>query len=203
MSATLLVATLLFTTALVDQEVTADEKKEFFKLLTTLPTKGEFFTEEGVKKAIPHTRVLLSLSEKDLEKCALYPFMALSSGLLGHKEPRQYAEKNFAKIAHPTIKLAWAIGLLDDKAPSQEILSFLRKALDSEKDAKTLSSMLGPGFEDFKDRVIRLDAGGKRTRVELVKEHTIQGFPEYGGGFDYTKETCVACQARCFTQCGL
>jgi hypothetical protein len=51
-----------------EKAVTDEEKKEFLKLLATLPTRGEFFAKEAIPKAAPHTRVLLALTEKDLEK---------------------------------------------------------------------------------------------------------------------------------------
>jgi len=49
-------------------------KKEFLKLLSKLPTKGEFFTDEAVKTAIPHTRALLALTEKDWRSTIFIPF---------------------------------------------------------------------------------------------------------------------------------
>src|SRR5262249_40551652 len=129
-----------------DKEVTEAEKKEFLKLLATLPTRGEFFTEEAVKKAVPYTRVLLALTEKDLKNYDLYAFGALSAGLRGHKEARQYAAAHFGKIAHPELKLGWAIGLFGRPESPPEVVVFLRKALDAKEQARTLSSMLGPGF---------------------------------------------------------
>src|SRR5262245_9031578 len=178
----ILLALLAFGQAPAEEKaVTEAEKKEFLKLLVTLPTRGEFFADEGVAKAVPYTRVLLALTEKDLENRDLYPFLALSSGLLDRKEPRQYALANFDKIAHPTMKLGWAIGLFREKEPAPEIVTYLRKALDSKEESRTLASMLGPGFEQFKERVILADEAGKRTTVELVKEHQRSAFPEYGG----------------------
>lgn len=162
-----------------DQEVTAAEKKEFLKLLAGLPTRGEFYTEEAVEKAIPHTRVLLALTEKDLAGVDLYPFMALSSDLARHKEPRQYAIKNFATIAHPTMKLGWAVMLLDDEKP--EIVGFLLKALDSKEDARALSRMLGPGFEKFKARVVQLDEATKAAAKVELKGKLRTGIVALGG----------------------
>jgi hypothetical protein len=191
MRATILLVALAFTQAQPEKPVTDPEKKEFLQVLSKLPTKGEFFTQEAITKAIPYTRVLLALTEKDLEKRDIYPYLALSAGLMGQKEAREYGITNFGKIAHPTIKLGWAIGLFRDKAPSPEVVAFLRKALDSKEESRTLSEMLGPGFEEFKEKVIRADEAGKRTKIELVKEHATKGFPEYGGGLDYTCQSCV------------
>jgi hypothetical protein len=191
MVATSLCVAILLASAEPAKDVTDTEKAEFLRELAKLPTKGEFLTDEAVKKAVPWTRVLLALTEKDLEKRDIYPFLALSSGLMGEKEARQYAVINFNKIAHPTIKLAWAMGLFDEKEPPAEVVSFLRKMVESEKEARALSGMLGPGFQEFKSQVISADEAKKETKVELVKKHQINAFPEYGGGFDYTNESCV------------
>jgi hypothetical protein len=191
MSATILLLALALGQAQADKAVTDAEKKEFLEALAKLPTRGEFFTEEAVTRAVPYTRVLLALTKKDLDKRELYPFLALSRGLIDRKEPRRYGITNFREIAHPTIKLFWASVLFDESPPSPKIVTFLRKALDSKEDARTLSEMAGPGFEEFRERVIRTYEQGRQTRVELVKQHTISAFPDYGGGFDYTKESCV------------
>ena len=68
MSATLLLVAFAFGQPQPEKAVTDNEKKEFLKLLATLPTRGEFFAEEAIPKAAPYTRVLLALTDKDLEK---------------------------------------------------------------------------------------------------------------------------------------
>lgn len=187
MSTAFLCVALALGQAQPEQPVTDAEKTEFLKLLATLPTRGEFFTSEAIQKAAPYTRVLLALTEKDLAKySSLYPFYAISAGLLGAKDSRQYALNNFSRIAHPKIKLGWAIGLFRAKSPPPEVVAFLRQTLDSKKEGETLSAMLGPEFEDFKERVILVSETGKRMKVELVKRHTFEALPKYGGGFDYT-----------------
>jgi hypothetical protein len=173
------------------KEVTDADTKAFLKKLAKLPARGELFTKDAVKKAVPDTRILLALTPKDLENYDLYPFLALSRGLIEHKEARQYGTTNFDKIAHPRIKLFWAAVLFDKHIPSAEIVTFLRKALKSKQQARTLAGMLGPGFEDFKERVIKADETGKATKVELVKKHLTKAFPKLPGGLDYTKEQCV------------
>jgi hypothetical protein len=191
MAASILLAAFALCQTPPDRAVTDGEKKAFLKFLAALPTRGEFFTPEAVQKAAPHTRVLLALTEKDLERYDLYPFLALSAGLLGQKEARQYGTTHFASIAHPTIKLGWAIGLFRDRPPSPEAVAFLRRALDSKERARDLSGMLGPGFGDFREEVIRAFEAGKLMRVELARRHSIRAFPPYGGGFDYTDSTYV------------
>ena len=153
MSAAILLLALAATPFQTEKEVTAAEKKTFLELLAKLPTKGEFFTDEAVRKAAPHTRVLLALTEKDIEKYDIYSFLALSRGLLDRKEQREYGVKHFSKIAHPTIKLSWGAVLFNEKAASAEVVKFLRAALERKEQSELLSQMLGPDFEDFKKRV--------------------------------------------------
>jgi hypothetical protein len=179
-----------------DKAVTDAEKAQFLDLLKKLPTRGESFSDEAVTKAVPYTRVLLALTERDLDKRDLYPFLALSGGMVGRKEPREYAVANFQKIEHPTIKLIWASALFNNDSASPEVVAYLRKALDSRDDAQTLSSMTGPGFEEFRARVIRAYEIARPMKVSVAKRHTIDALPEYGGGFDYTKESLVVAPGR-------
>ena len=136
------------------KQVSDAQKQEFIKLLKKLPHKGEFYTDEAVKKAGRYLPVLLALTEKDIEKYALYPFAALSRGLGDQKEHREYATRHFAEIQHPILKLFWGALLFDEGVASPEIVRFLRDALESEGQAKLLSEMEGPGFEDFRRRVM-------------------------------------------------
>ena len=136
-----------------EEKVTAAEKKEFLKLLKSLPTKGEFFTDEAIDKAAPYIRVLLALDAKDLEGYDLYPFLALSGGLLERKKQRDYGVKHFATIAHSTLKPFWAVVLFDKKAASPEIVKYLQAALESEEQSRFLSEIVGPDFDKFKKRM--------------------------------------------------
>jgi hypothetical protein len=168
MPALLLVVSLFITTGQEAISATADEKKRFLNLLAELPHAGEFYTDESVTKAAPYTRVLLSLTDEDLRRFVaerekidakdvkdpdLYPFLALSRGLLDREGPREYGVKHFGEIAHPVIRLAWAVMLFNEKAASPEIVKYLRSALESKERSKVLTQMLGPDFEDFKRRV--------------------------------------------------
>lgn len=193
MSAIMLLTVLALAQVQADKPVTDTEKKAFLELLAKLPTKGEFFTEEAIAKAAPQTRVLLALTEKDVGDRDLYPFLALSSGLLERKKPRQYGLSRFHTIAHPTLKLFWASVLFRHKPPSPEIVAFLRKALDSKETSRKLAMMAGPEFEDFKEQVILAYERSRQTRVQLVKRHAIDAFPEYdsGGAFDYTQKSMI------------
>ena len=134
-------------------QVSDAQKKEFIELLKTLPHKGEFFTDEAVKRAGPYLPVLLALTEKDIEKYDIYPFAAISRGLCDDKEHRRYATNHFAEIRHPTFKLFWGAMLFDEGDAPPEIVRFLKDALDSEAQAKVLEEMIGPDFADFKKRV--------------------------------------------------
>lgn len=130
-------------------EVSAAERKAFCELLATLPHKGEFLTDEGIQKAAPHIRALFALTEQDIAECDLYPFLALSRGLCDREEYRTYGAAHFDQIAHPEIKLFWAVILFDEGAGSSEIIGFLQAALKSNDRSKVLSQMLGPEIADF------------------------------------------------------
>jgi hypothetical protein len=191
MAATILLVALACGQPQPEKAVTDAEKKEFFEVLAKLPHRGEFFTEEAVTKAVPYTRVLLALTEKDVGQRDLYPLSALSSGLARRKESRRYAVANFGRIAHPQLKLGWAVMLFNGNATSPEVLTYLHAALHSEKEARTLAEMTGPGFEDFRERVTRAYESGRRSKVELVKRHTINALPEFSSGHSYTNRSWV------------
>lgn len=149
----ILAVLLVFTPSQAVNQVTNLQKQEFIKLLKTLPVKGEFFTDEAVSKAVPYLPALFALTEGDIEKYDVYPFAAISSGLVNHREQREYAVRHFAEICHPQLKLFWAVMLFDREAVSSEIVGFLQNALRSEKQTKLLAEITGPQFEDFKRRV--------------------------------------------------
>jgi hypothetical protein len=149
----LLVSMALQTQGQAAKAVTDAEKTEFIELLKKLPMRGEFFTQEAVDRAGRYLRVLLALTEKDIEKYELYPFLALSRGLCEANEHRSNAVKHFGTIAHPKIKMAWGVMLFDEKSASPDIVKYLRAALESKEQSKFLSEALGPGFEGFKIRL--------------------------------------------------
>jgi hypothetical protein len=122
--------------------------------LTTLPHKGEFFTDDAIKTAGPYLPVLFALTDKDIEGYDIYPFAALSRGLCDNKEHRQYATVHFGDIRHSMLKLFWAAMLFNEGNTSAEVVRFLQDALKSEAKAKLLGEITGPNFADFKARVI-------------------------------------------------
>jgi hypothetical protein len=164
-----------------EKEVAVLEKKAFLDLVyvTKLPTRGEYFTAEAVQKVAPYTRVLLALTEKDLGERDIYPLLALSAGLVERKEQREYGVKHFGKVAHPTIKLSWGVCLFDAKEASPEIVAHLRAALETKGQAERLSQMLGPHFEDFKERVKEHKAAKPMTEGDLRPAllRTIAAYP--------------------------
>jgi len=130
------------------------QKQAFIQLLKTLPTKGEFYTDEAAKKAGPQMSVLFALSEKDIQKYDLYPFLALSRTLCDDTKYRDFGVRNFAKIQHPKLKLFWAAILFDAGAASPEVEIFLRDALTSEEQTKQLLEMMGPQFDELRKRLL-------------------------------------------------
>ena len=185
----------------VEKPVTDTEKKAFLALLQTLPTAGEFFTEEGVTKAVPYTRVLLALTENDVDKRDTYPFLALSRGLIDRADPRKYGIAHFANIAHPTIKLGWATMLFSQKSATPEIVAFLHKALDSREGAATLEGMTGPGFQEFKERLIRTYERAREIKVVVAKQHVIDALPILQKPLYYVNDMCAFAPERKLYSC--
>jgi hypothetical protein len=165
--------------------VTVADKRALFKLMGTLPSSGGRYKVEGVAKGIPYTRVLLALTEDDVKAPNLYPFLALSGALASHKEARAVALEHFDQIAHPELKLLWAALLVQQPDPLRNITTFLKKALASPEDAKTLAAIEGPGFPAFKKLVNDRFEQGRANAVELVKTHRIEALPEFPTGFGY------------------
>lgn len=137
----------------VGQEVSDAQKREFIELLKTLPSRGEFYTEEAARKAAPYLPVLFSLTEKDIEEDALYAFVAISVGISEDKARRVYAVAHFGEIRHSKLKLFWAAFLFNLKEVSPEIVRYLRDALNSSAQAQELKSMIGLEFKFFKRAV--------------------------------------------------
>ena len=154
MSATILTILLLLAPIQASSKISASQKQEFLDLLTTLPTRGEFYTDDAVKKAGPYLPVLLSLTEKDVEGYDIYRLTAISRGLCNVEDHRKYASDHFSEIKHPQLKLLWAAMLFVADVPSPEIRNFLRIALASKSQSQLLSDMLGPSFESFRNRVL-------------------------------------------------
>ncbi len=153
MIAALLTILFFFAPSQATNQISDAQKRDFIELLKTLPHKGEFFTDESVKKAGPYLPVLFALTEKDIEKYDIYPFAALSRGLGERREHRDYASRHFAQIRHLELKLFWGSILFDEGPSSPEIVRFLRDALKSEKESQILAEMLGPDYQAFRRRV--------------------------------------------------
>jgi hypothetical protein len=173
---TLILALSLGQTAPPEPLATEAEKKAFLKLIQTLPTQGEFFAAEGIEKAVPHTRVLLALTEDDIGD-NIYIFLALSAGLSGEKKAREVAVKNFERIAHPSIQVNWAIMLMRDPEIQPIIVRHLKKAIDAPKGVKTLAATRDPEFEGLKKEVEAILEKKRRVSAELVKKHSIDELP--------------------------
>jgi hypothetical protein len=136
-------------------QVSDAQKRAFVDFLKTLPTKGEFYTDDAAKKAGPYMPVLFALTEEDIQKQDLYPFLAISRALSDDAEYRGSAVRNFPKIRHPKLKLFWAAILFDGGSASPEVKQFLRDALTSNEQIKQLSEMMGPQFEALRKRVLK------------------------------------------------
>ena len=154
MSAAVLTILLLLAPIQASSKISASQKQEFLEILTTLPTRGEFYTDDAVQKAGPYLPVLLSLTEKDVEGHDIYRLAAISRGLCDVEDHREYASRHFSEIKHPQLKLLWAAMLFEAGVPSPETRNFLRIALASKNQSQLLSDTLGPSFDSFRDRVL-------------------------------------------------
>lgn len=137
-------------------KVAPAQKKMFLETLEKLPTRGEFFTDEAIQKASQFLPVLLSLDKKDVSEDQLFALLALGRGLHdSKKEHRDYAVKNFDKIAHPVIKLGWAINLFRiSKGENPVVVRYLAESLTDSERGETIRSLLGSEFESFQKQVI-------------------------------------------------
>jgi hypothetical protein len=138
--------------------VTSADKREFIRLLEKLPTDGEFYADESIRKAAPHIAVLFALTPQDIGEMDIYPFAAVSRGLCDMPKYRQYGLEHFGNIAHPMLKLFWAAILFDGHSPvSSEVVVYLRAAIESEQQAKELAEIVGPKYRKFKKQVTEYD----------------------------------------------
>lgn len=137
-------------------KVTPQEKKDFLELMKKLPSRGEFYTDEGVQKASPFLHVLLSLDKKDITEDHYFAILALSRGLHdSKKEHREFAVKNFGKIPHPVIKISWGIMLFRfSREVTPEVTRYLSDSLDDKERMELIRAMLGPEFEAVRKQII-------------------------------------------------
>ncbi len=104
---------LTLTSCQASNQISDVQKKDFIGLLKTLPVKGEFYTDAAIDKAGRYLPVFFALTEKDIEKYDIYPFLALSRGLCDRKVHRDYAVRHFAEIRHPMLKFGWGAMLFN------------------------------------------------------------------------------------------
>jgi hypothetical protein len=76
MTKTIFIILLALTSCQATSHVSEAQKGEFIELLKRLPHEGEFFTNEAIAKAAPYLPALFALTEKDIEKLDIYPFLA-------------------------------------------------------------------------------------------------------------------------------
>ena len=171
----LIITILLFAPALTGQGAADAQKKEFIDLLKTLPTKGEFYSEEAIRKAGRYLPVLLSLAEKDIEKLDLYPFAAISAGFANDKTHRAYVLAHFADIQHAQLKLFWAVLLFNAGDVSPEVVRSLRDSLNE----PTLAGMVGPDFKFFKRKVRSHPYANENGKVPVQRIEEDEGHADW------------------------
>ncbi len=135
------------------ESISNDDKRKFVILLKSLKTKGEFFTDESIEKTIPYQNILFAFTEKDLSGQDIYPYLAISSGMMEYQQCREYARKNFSSIQHPDLKIGWAAMLLKQNIASPEIITYLSQVLKIPVQKKLLQEMCGPKFDEVERKI--------------------------------------------------
>jgi len=141
--------------------ISATQKKDFIDFLSTLPHDSEFYPDESIKKAAKYIDVLFSLTDKDIDYNALYPYIALSVGLSKHEKYRKYGAQHFSEISHPDLKLFWGSVLFSVGPVTPEIVDYLKAVLKSEEQTSALRLMIGPNFEKFRRQVATFEFKAK------------------------------------------
>ena len=113
------------------------------------------FTEEAFAKASSFLPVMFDLTEKDIPDDDIYPFAAIIGGVCLREENKDYAVSHFFQISHPELQLFVGSVLFDKGWASPEIVKYLQTALENEEQAQFLADMAGPGFDDFKKKVMK------------------------------------------------
>ena len=171
------------------KEVSDADKQAFFKLLAGLEFQpaghAAIFTEKSVKRAAPFAPVLFALTEKDLHKKEFTPFLLLTLQLAEIDEARLYGVKNFARIAHPRIKLFWANALFQARQPP--ICSSY--AMASSERTKRSTTSTAQCSRNSKERVIWPTRSPSSRRWGWSETLQEDGFQT--GGFSYTAANCV------------
>ncbi len=134
--------------------VSATDKAKFLRLMTTLPTAGEFFADPAYPIANPYLHVLLSLDKNDIGM-DIYPFVALSRLLHdASKQNRVFAARHFNEIRHEWLKMFWAVLLFEySNECTEEIVLYLKSSLNDNR-SQIIQSIAGPEFEKLKVRIL-------------------------------------------------
>jgi hypothetical protein len=99
----------------------------------------------------PYLPALLALTEEDLAEFDndIYPFIAVLSILFQTPDHREYVVQHFSDIRHPDLQLFVAAALFDMDLASNDIVHFLRLAMENDADKTRLAEIIGPGFKMF------------------------------------------------------
>jgi hypothetical protein len=142
---------LLFGGCMVHSAGLSGQKAELIALMQRLPSTGDGITPESGPQLAPYLPALLALTEEDLAEFDndIYPFIAVLSILFQTPDHREYVVQHFSDIRHPDLQLFVAAALFDMDLASNDIVHFLRLAMENDADKTRLAEIIGPGFKMF------------------------------------------------------
>ncbi len=129
----------------------SSQKAELIALMQRLPSTGDGYAPETETQLAPFLPALLALTEEDLVEFDndIYPFVAVLAILFQTPDHREYAVQHFADIRHPDLQLFVAAALFDMDLASNDIVHFLRLAMEDDDDRTRLAEIIGPDFKMF------------------------------------------------------
>lgn len=130
--------------------VTMADKKAFLDLVSTLPREeGGMFTKEAGREIAPFARIFVSLTPKDVDPYWEVHLAYLVGPLLDDRESREFCIRNFAKIAHPTLRM-WC-GLLAFKKgyATKDVLNYLVNASSTKEGRELMEDIMGDDADGF------------------------------------------------------
>ena len=192
-------------------EITPEQKEEFVKLLRTLPTRAEFFADEGIRMTKPYLPHLLSFTEEDVKRFfdgEVYAIAVLSTGMAEDADNVARAAASFREIGHPVVRSIWARAILDTQRPPAEVIEYVRKGVEPDGAIASIAppahvrylkerlGELGAGPRQDLTNVPRLDStapaapAGHAACVKLVSRSDVSAVPRYSSVFAYKSEMC-------------
>jgi len=152
---------------------THSPQQAFLDKLGTLPSSGDFHTDEAVASCSTELPTIISLTERDLrlwmhrhgekdEEPDIYPIAALLNGLCQQETNREYFATHFPEIRYPDLKTFCAALLFNQNQRTPAIIEHLHTIIVAGDPDDNLRDMTGPEWETFKNQVRKAAESGPR-----------------------------------------